>query len=53
MVMSLVQWMLVRDADAPVEADEICAATEEHMLAVVDDLADARDADTTMARPPR
>jgi hypothetical protein len=29
----------VRDPDAPVEADKIGAAAEEHMLAVVDDLA--------------
>jgi hypothetical protein len=31
----------VRDADAPVETDEIGAAAEEHVLAVVDDLVDA------------
>ena len=30
-----------RDADAPVKADEIGAAAEEHVLAVVDDLAHA------------
>ena len=32
---------VVGDADAPVEADEIGAAAEEHVLAVVDDLVDA------------
>ncbi len=32
----------VRDADAAVEADQIGAAAEEHVLAVVDDLAHAR-----------
>ena len=32
----------VRDPDAPVEPNEIRAAAEEHMLAVIDDLADAR-----------
>ena len=31
----------VGDADAAIEADEIGAAAEEHMLAVVDDLVDA------------
>ena len=32
----------VRDADASIEANEIRAAAKEHMLAVVDDLIDAR-----------
>lgn len=30
------------DADALIEAGEICAAPEEHVLAVVDDLVDSR-----------
>jgi hypothetical protein len=32
---------LFRDADALVKADEICAAAEEDVLAVVDDFVDA------------
>ena len=32
---------LIENADAPVEADEIGAAAEEHVLAVVDDFVDA------------
>ena len=31
----------VCNADALIEADKICAAAEEHVLAVVDDLVDA------------
>ena len=41
MVISVVQWILLFDADAPIEADEIGAAAEEHVLAVVDDFVDA------------
>ncbi len=41
-VISLLQRIAVRNPDAPVEAGEVGAAAEEHVLAVVDDLAQAR-----------